>query len=132
MPAPKIGELARHRRGALSAAELNVQIAATWEQLLDTPDGRQKIAAALGVKPEDIKPRRFGQNKSPFEAAEDKSGFAGSDILSITGDWLVTAVVVPVLADLAKEEAKKRLTQLWKYLLSQRLQEGDSIKDSVS
>src|SRR3954469_6940067 len=110
MPAPKIA--IHNRSGRVSAAQLNLEIAQTWEKLLDTEVGRRQIADALGLKLEDIQPRALKQTKAPFSATAE-SGIGGTD-WSIAAEWLATNVAVPVLVGLATDVAKERLTALWK------------------
>ena len=130
MAARKIGVVARHNRGALTAVQLNATITRTWEALLASEVGRRQIAAALGVKLEDIQPQELKQSGPPFSV----DGASGADIttLSVMGDWMVTTIVVPVLIDLVKDEAKERLTRLWKAVVLPRLQSENAIKDAVS
>jgi hypothetical protein len=125
MPAPKI---AIHGRGRVTAAQLNVEIAQTWEKLLDTEAGRKQIADALGLKLEDIQPRALKQIRAPFSATA-ASGFGGTDLL-IMGEWLATNMAVPVLVSLATNVAEERLTALWKNVVLPRLQSKGVIKGS--
>jgi len=123
MAAPKI---AVHRRGGRTAAQLNVEIAETWEKLLASEAGRKQIAEALRLKPEDIQPRALQRIKPPFSATA-ASGFSGT-AFSIGAVWLTANIVVPVLVGLAKDVAEERLTALWKNVVLPRLQSKSAIK----
>lgn len=128
MPAPR-GAVAKHRRGTLSADQLNVQIARTWEELLASDVGREQIAAALGLKPEDIRPQDLKQYGSPF-GVDPPAGFVDPGTLLIVGKWVATTIVVPIVTDLLKDAVQERLTRLWKDVVLPRLKQG-AIRESV-
>jgi len=133
MPAPK-GAVAKHRRGALGADALNAQIARTWEELLASDVGREQIAAALGLKPEDIRPQDLKLYGSPFVVdPKPPAGFVDPGTLLIVGKWVATTVVVPIVADLLKDAAQERLTRLWKDVVLPQLhsKKQDVIGESV-
>lgn len=102
--------LATHGRGKLSLNELNERIEQIWSKELGSKSGRQDIAEALGVKPQDLK-----KGDPPIRIEAD-SGIDPT-LLHVIGDWALTTVVVPALIGLAQEETKKRLARLWKEVL---------------
>lgn len=107
--------LAEHQRGNLTPAQLDTQITEIWAGALASEAGRRQVAAALGVKPEDLRPEALKKGDRPVSVISP-SGLLDPTLL-IVGQWVLTTVVVPILVDLTKDEAKKRLTQLWKQVL---------------
>jgi hypothetical protein len=102
--------LLEHRPGTLKPDQLNDRIQEVWSEALATEAGRQHVAAVLGVSPQDLK-----NGPPPIEVVR-ASGFVDPTLLIVV-KWTLTTIVVPALIGVAKEEAKDRLTRLWKEVL---------------
>jgi hypothetical protein len=107
--------VAKPRRGDLAPAEVAVVLQEVWKEQLGSKAGRQKIAGALGVQPEDLR-----DGPSPIAIDEKASGFEPTTLI-VVAQWTLTTVVVPILIDLVKDEVKdeikKRLARLWEDVL---------------
>jgi hypothetical protein len=107
--------VAKPKQGDLKPAEVAVVLQEVWKEQLGSTAGRQKIAEALGVKPEDLR-----DGPSPIAIDEEASGFEATTLI-VVAQWTLTTVVVPVLIDLVKDEVKdeikKRLARLWEDVL---------------
>ena len=82
----------------------------SWSEALATEAGRRQVAAVLGVSPQDLR-----NGPPPIEVVR-ASGFVDPTLLIVV-KWTLTTIVVPALVGVAKEEAKDRLTRLWKEVL---------------
>jgi hypothetical protein len=107
--------VAKPKEGDLKPAEVDVVLQAVWKEELGSEVGRQEIAKALGVRPEDLR-----DGPSPIAIDEVASGFEPTTVI-VVAHWTLMTIVVPVLIDLVKDEikdeAKKRLARLWEDVL---------------
>jgi hypothetical protein len=100
-------EIARYQAGTAKVKELDVT--AAWKAILSDPQERAKAAAALEVSPEEL----TSAAEPPVILNHGRAGISGGEIIVLIAAWVGTEVVLGALKDLAKEELKRRIKNLW-------------------
>jgi len=106
--------LVKHERWEAEPDQLNFEIKEVWRDALASREDRDRIANILEITPEELDSVK---DKPPvaFDAA---AGFEPGTII-VVATWTATAIILPALADIAKDELKK----LWREVLLPRLKE---------
>lgn len=99
--------VAEFESGRLRTHELNAELAATWSQLLQDGEVRGRIADILGTE------ISLDPASVPVSFKVRKSGTGGADLALMIGAWIATDILLAAFKDLAKEELKRRIKQLW-------------------
>jgi hypothetical protein len=107
-------EIFRYQAGdAKVKEELVPALAAGWQDILGDPKRLDKAAKALGVSAADLSKLAA----PPVEIKADRAGFTGAEIVIAIALWVGGEVVLGAFKDLAKDELKRRLKQLWSDVL---------------
>jgi hypothetical protein len=103
-------EIVRHEVGTAKISELKSALHAVWkDEILARPAELKKAARALGVEPADLKKL----SKPPVALDSGRAGMTGGEVLVVMAVWAGSEIVLGAFKDLAKEELKRRLKQLW-------------------
>lgn len=91
---------------------IDAELQAYWAAMLADGEERRRVANILGI-PDALMP---GVPEPPVQvrASQANSGSAAIGMYVLT--WLASEVLLASFKDLAKEEVKRRLKQLWAYV----------------
>jgi len=101
--------IAAYGQGTASVADLRGKLAAAWRQILADPRQRGAAAGALGIPADTI----AGAIEPPVCLETGQAGISGVEIAVVVSLWLGDRVLLGALEDMAKDEVKRRVQQLW-------------------
>lgn len=116
-------EIFRYEPGSAGLKELTPALAAGWRDILADPARRDEVAKLLGVPATELSK----VTAPPIDIESHRGGFTGAEFIILIGTWVGSEVVLGAVKDLAKEELKRRLKQLWSGVLEPALR--DHLKD---
>jgi hypothetical protein len=116
-------EIFRYEAGSAKIDELWPALVAGWQDIIGDAVQRDKAAKALGAPAAEVSKLAA----PPVELKADRAGVVGGEIVIGIALWVGSEVVLGALRDLAKEELKKRMKQLWSDVLESALR--DHLKD---
>ena len=111
--------VAGYSNGSASLSELRMESSEIWNNILLNPAKAAQAAGILGIQVEELKKL----HELPFDLQSGRAGIAGVDIAILVFTWIGTDVVLGAIRDMAKDELKKRLRQLWKEIFEPALKE---------
>ena len=103
--------------GTAGRNDLQNAIETAWHELLSDADDSRRVADILGISRDQLAP----VHKAPFNVESAGSGFGALEVAYVVGIWIGSEIVLGALRDLAKEELKRRLRELWDKVLSKRM-----------
>lgn len=95
--------------GTSKPEEIQVQVELVWVELTANADTCEQIANVLGVKSGVVQAVKH----VPVLVASPAAGIGALDVTVVVLAWVGTDVVLGAFTDLAKDEIKKRIRNLW-------------------
>ncbi|WP_315772312.1 MULTISPECIES: hypothetical protein [unclassified Bradyrhizobium] len=107
-------EVVRHAPGIAKVSELKAALSDAWKnEILAKPTELKKAAEVLGVDPNELK----SLISPPLAIQSERAGMTGGEVLIVMAIWAGNEIVLGAFKDLAKEQLKNRLKQLWSVVL---------------
>ncbi len=120
-------EVVGHASGSGTISELTAALTSVWTEILQNPKLRLQAAGILGVGEVEVE----AQQAPPLYLQPGQQGTGAVDIAIMVVTYIGTDVLLGSLTDLAREEVKRRMKQLWAELLEPairgRLPERDAL-----
>jgi hypothetical protein len=123
-------EIAGLGEGTADVDELNRSLDEAWREILTSDASLAEAANILQVNPGEL---RMLKN-TPIKVEANAGGMTGLELAYMVFVWIGSEVVLGELADVAKEELRKRFLQLWRKMLAPRLRNlrrGEEVGEDV-
>jgi len=106
--------------GSASQQELNPVVQEQWAQIRSDPKLLAKAASYLQVTPAKL----LALEHAPVEVRNLKANITAPEIALEVITWIGTDVCLGLLADVAKDEIKRRVRSLWDAMFAPKLHQG--------
>ena len=111
--APSPLEIIGYGTGSATLQDVRKAVTACWNDIKADPARLQAAAAALGISVAQLR----DNPRSPVQLQTRQSGTGTVEIAIVVVSYIGTDIVWGAVRDLAKDEIKRRIKQLWSTVL---------------